>query len=455
MNKFFVSAGLVAIGAAAFQSAKADNATDATISPKYWSVSGTLRGFYDDNYDLTGRSSFGFEILPSVSFHVPLQQTDIGFRYTFGGYYYADRTAINSSNDPWDFTHQVDFWVSHAFNQRWRTKVSDTFVSAQEPGLLSGPNPAAPQGTPFRVNGNNISNHGNIGVDTDWTRLFSTTLSYQNAFYNYENDGAVNFGNGTIGTPPDPSAGGNGTLGPTFAGLLNRIEQDIALDLKWNYDPETIFYFGYKFSWVDFTGNEPIAVVPAVGGFNGIYTSSDRNTYTHYVYLGASHNFTPNLMANVRAGASYTDTYNDPVNPTTDWYPYADISLSYTYLPGSYVQFGFTEDVTPTDVVAPAANGTITQYANASVIYADLNHRITSRLTGMVIGRIQYNSYIGGAADANGQTSTQYSVGVNLDYMINRHLSVDAGYNYDDVTSQIPGYAYNRNRVYLGLTANY
>src|SRR5215469_123213 len=124
MKKLFVSAGLVAIGAATFQSAKADDAGSdpGTISPKYWSVGGTLRGFYDSNYDLNGRSSFGFEVLPTVSFHVPLQQTDIGLRYTYGLYYYADRTSLNGNNDPFDQTHQVDFWVNHAFNERWRAK---------------------------------------------------------------------------------------------------------------------------------------------------------------------------------------------------------------------------------------------------------------------------------------------------------------------------------------------
>jgi len=51
--------------------------------------------------------------------------------------------------------------------------------------------------------------------------------------------------------------------------------------------------------------------------------------------------------------------------------------------------------------------------------------------------------------------STDYGVGINLTYQISQHFSVDAGYNYDDVVTQISGYGYSRNRVYLGLTANY
>jgi hypothetical protein len=129
------------------------------------------------------------------------------------------------------------------------------------------------------------------------------------------------------------------------------------------------------------------------------------------------------------------------------------MSLTYTYLPGSYLQFGFTHDVSSTDQVTPDAAGKITQYANASVIYLDINHRITSKLIGTVIGRVQYNTFNGGVASS--QDETDYSVGLNLSYFINPHFSVDGGYNFDDVVTGISGYAYTRNRVYLGLTANY
>ena len=88
MKKFFVSAGLVAIGATALQSAMADE-----TGPKYWSAGATLRGFYDDNYNIgnSSKGSFGTEVLPTVSAHLPLGQTDIGIRYTYGLYYYEKR----------------------------------------------------------------------------------------------------------------------------------------------------------------------------------------------------------------------------------------------------------------------------------------------------------------------------------------------------------------------------
>lgn len=439
MKKFFVSAGLVAIGAAALESAMADEVT----GPKYWNVGATLRGFYDDNYNITGakgKGSFGVEVSPTVSVHVPLQQTDLGLRYTYGAYYYQDRQ--DAGVNPFDQSHEVDLWVNHAFNERWKAKINDTLAVGQEPELLAGPNIVAGIATPYRVNGNNIANHGNAELDTQWTRLLGTSLSYANNLYLYD----------FSGTQVTPIGLMTGNInGPSLAGTLNRDEHNIALDLNWTLQPETIVFAGYEFDWYDYTGNEPIAIVVVPKVYT--YKSGDRDTRVHKIYLGLSEQFSPNLSATVRAGGSYDDAYADPLFPNANWSPYASISAAYTYLPGCYVQLGFDHDISATDQVAPDSSGHITQYSESSVVYLDVSHRITRKLTGAVIGRVEYDTYQGGLASNN--DSTDYGVGVNLNYQFTSHFSMDAGYNYDTVVTDITGYSYSRNRVYLGLTANY
>jgi len=445
MKRFLVSAGLAALGAATLESASAASGVGDSTGPKYWNLGATLRGFYDDNYNIdpNKRGSFGLEVDPFLSIHVPLQQTDLGLRYTYGLYWYEDRQELGVN--PFDQTHQLDLWLDHAFNERWKGKITDTFAVGQEPELMN-PNPVAGVAAPYRVAGDNISNHGSLGLDTEWTRQFSTSLGYNNGIYDYDNSGAIVNGDGVIMTGSLP--------GTSLAGVLNRVEQSVSLDLQWHVLKNTTAFVGYSFSWVDFTGNEPIAVVPIVTpSFHGTYYSSDRDNLTHYGYLGVTTDLTPNLSASIRGGVSYTDAYADPLMPSTSLNPYADISLSYTYIPGSYIQFGFTQDVGATDQVNPNAAGGITQYAKNTVVYVDVNHRFTPKLIGTVIGRMQYSTYEGGAAST--METTDYGLGVNLTYQINTHLSVDAGYNFDDVTSEIAGYSYTRNRVYLGLTANY
>ena len=454
---------MLVAGFAGLQSALA--AGPDLVSPKAWNVSASLRGFYDDNYNISGsgKGSFGVELSPTISLHVPLRQTDFGMRYTYGLYYYQDRDALGM--DPFDQTHQLNVWLDHAFNQRWKANISDTVVVGQEPELLGPVSSSAPNGVPYRVSGNNLANHATATLSTEWTRLFSTSLSYGNNFYDYENSGTTLGGivpPGIFQILPVSSPGGSGFQAlsgpPSLAGTLSRIEQNISLDLQWHFRPETVGFVGYNFSWVNYTGNEPIGVFNYVDTTfsprSVVYRSDSRDSCSHYAYVGVQHQLSANLSGTVKGGVSYTDSYNDPMQTSTSLSPYADLSLSYTYIPGSYVQLGFTHDINATDVASVnSINGSLTQYQESSVVYASLNHRINPRLLGTIIGRCQYSTYQGGVSDS--VSDTDYSLGVNLRYQFNTHFSADIGYNFDDLTSGIDGRSYVRNRVYLGLGANY
>ena len=491
MKNFFISAGLLAAGAAGFQATALGQGND-IISPKAWSVAATLRGFYDDNYNIggAGKGSFGGEISPSISVNVPLQQTDMGIRYIYGLYYYEDRDALGLQ--PFDHTHQVEIWLDHAINERWKLNVTDTFAIGQEPELLQ-PDPTTGRAVTYRVNGDNMANHANVTLDTQWTRLFGTALHYGNNFYSYDNNGGM-VGpqttpgffplmgsvfppvNSHVGMPgwnqfinPDGTPGG----GASLAGLLDRIEQSVGLDLNWTFSPETKVFAGYNFSWVNYLGNEPITVYNYVSGLTPVgigmppvlvgfiptspqsvvYNSDSRDSRSHNVYVGFSHQVTANISAMVNVGATYTDSYNDPLGAADSLSPSANASISYTYSPGSYVQVGVSHGENATDQVAPEANGRITAYQHSTVFFADLNHRITEKLMGTVIGRYSYSTFERGAASGSGDIS--YNFGVNLSYQISRHFNAELGYNYDLTDSALLGRGYARNRVYFGLGATY
>ena len=398
-----------------------------------WRVSGTLRGFYDDNYQTASsnakKGSFGFEFSPQLEFNVPLQQTEVGVRYTYGLYYYQEREDLNQN--PIDQSHQFDLWVDHAFTERWQARVQDSFVMGQEPELID-PNTSVAT----RTEGNNIRNTGTLTLNTTWTRLFSTQLGYQNTFYDYQNSG---------GNYADPS----------LAGTLNRIEQSVWLNLQWLVRPETMFLVGGNFGLVNYTADEQIAWSSPLAVITGnpYYYSQDRDNRSYIGYLGFQHAFLPNLSLNAQGGFQYTDSYNDPLS-SPSWSPYAVMSATYTYAPGSYAQIGFTESQNATDVVAPdPTSGRITQNQESSTLYASINHKLTPKLLGSVIGRWQHSIFNEGLY--NNQATDYYNLGVNLSYSFNQHLSADAGYNLDNYASQIPGNSYTRNRVYLGVTAAY
>jgi hypothetical protein len=432
MKKFFVSMGLIAAGTASLQAAYAPDWSSTSAS--MWSVSGTLRGFYDDNYETAPngpnkQGSLGFEVSPQLELNVPLQQTELGMRYIYGLYYYQQREDLGQN--PIDQSQQFDLWVDHAFTERWQARAQDSFVMGQEPELID---PRLSVLT--RTEGNNISNTGTLALDTAWTRLFSTALKYQNSFFDYQNSGT------TINNVA--------TQGASLAGLLNRIDQTVSLDFQWHVAPETMAFFGGSFEWINYTGDEPIAIDPIT---SAIYYSSSRNSRSYYGYVGVQRSMLANLSFTAKGGVQYSDNYNDP-SGATSLNPYADISLIYTYLPGCYAQVGFTQMQNATDQVSPNPyNGSIAMSTESSTVYASINHKLTSKLLGTVIGQWQHSVYNQGFY--NNQAEDYYSLGVNLSYSFNQHFSVDAGYNFDDLTSQIPGYNYTRNRVYLGVSAAY
>ena len=76
MKKFIASAGLVAVGATGLHAAYAPGLSPLETS-KPWSISATVRGFYDDNYatapsSFTGKKdSYGIELSPSAAINIP------------------------------------------------------------------------------------------------------------------------------------------------------------------------------------------------------------------------------------------------------------------------------------------------------------------------------------------------------------------------------------------------
>ena len=423
MKKFFVSLGLAAAGTAGLHAAYAP---DSTGNAKDWSLSATLRGFYDDNYTTTPQKqgSLGFEASPTFSLNAPLQQTEIGLRYTYGLYYYQERE--NNGANPIDQTHQFNFWLDHAFTPRWQGRFEDTFIVSQDPTLTNTGNP-----TPWRVEGNNLQNTVNTSMRTDWTRQFSTVLSSQTSVLNYENSG---------GTAQNPS----------YAGLLDNVAATFGLELQWMFSPTTTGLIGYKFGFVDFTGNEPIA--PGPTSTSAPYMSDSRNNQSHYAYVGVQHEFLENLRATANVGVQYTEYVNDPGSQRSLG-PYADAALIYTSASGSYAQVGVTQSRNTTDTVQINSSGQITQDQESTVAYFSVNQMLTPKLTGSLVGHFQYSVYNDGFY--NNQSSEFYNVGVNLSYAFNRHFSSDLGYNFDWYTTPVPGQEYTRNRVYMGVTATY
>lgn len=447
MKKIFASIGAIALGATAVQADSAAGMALGGDNSKAWSVSATLRGFYDDNYTTAAkgneRDSLGATISPSIAFKFPMDQTTLGFRYIYGATWYEDRSSINSGNNAWDQSHEFDALFSHAFSSRFSVDAMDSFVIAQEPGLLDD------VGHHYRTEGNNIRNHGEITFNGTITRQLSFVVGYQNTYYDYENESP--FGKNNFDQPVP------GAVDSSLSGLLDRIEHEALLNLRWQAMKKTVLIAGYNYKQVNYTSDEVVANAGAIPGvFDDFRVSNTRDSRSHIFYGGVDQNFSKDLILSVRLGAQMIENYrasaNEPNDTTTS--PWGSLSLTYNGFQDTTVQVGFTHARNQTDVVTPdAATGSITSDAQTSVLYGSVSHHFTPKLIGRLSAQWQDSEFFGGLYD--GTSEKFFDAGVNFTYRFNEHFTSEIGYNFSQLNSDVPGRDYDRNRIYLGVTATY
>ncbi|MDB6111146.1 MAG: hypothetical protein JWR69_2896 [Pedosphaera sp.] len=419
MKNLMASAGLLAIGAVGVETAHAQFMAGAE---KPWSVAGTLRGFYDDNYNTAPdgpnrRSSFGFEVRPSVSVNLPLEQTSLTLSYIYSLKYFEDR-----ANNKYDQSHDVELALTHNFSERYSLDLADSFVIAQEPELIDRVN-----SNPIRSNGNNIRNNGAINFHAQLTPLLGVVLGYANTLYDYEQTGV-----------------------DSLSARLDRFEHLVTLNTRWQIQQETVGIVGYDFTAVDHTSNFALNTTGLP------IAPSSRDMYAHSFYVGAEHTFRRDLSGSAKAGVQYVDNYNNPfIGNSVN--PYADLSLSYNYSDKGTVTAGFHSAVNQTDETFNPGGitslGTLVQNQESATLYGSALYKITPKLTGTLTGQFQNSTFVGGFAD--GKSDQFYLVGLNLAYQFTHYISAEIGYNYDNLKSDLPGRGYDRNRVYAGITASY
>ena len=442
MKKIVASVGLVALGASGLNAVYGQDMMDA-IPNKPWNVSASLRGFYDDNINTVQsgspyhQGSFGFQISPGADLNWQQEQTTVKAGLVYSLRWYDKKPFGNTGHDDQDFTFNGD--VNHVFTERYRVDANDSFVIGQEPDFLRyGYALEEPQ----RVPGDNIRNYGTINFDGQLTPLFGFELGYANGYTDYHD------------TTPFVDTGV-----ASLAAALNRIEQNIHLDSLWQMMPETQGLLGYEYAQADYIHNDIVGYSSGPSPLSSpvpLYSDS-RNYRSHYGYVGMTHHFVPDLSVSGKVGIRDTDYYNSPTKEN-DLSPYVTADIQYNYTVGSSAEFGFNYDRNATSLIG--ATNTLpglTLSQESAVLYGTIKHQFMPKLIGTLTGQFQYSTFNGGQYD--GKDQKYYLVGLDLQYRFTPNLSADVGYNYDRVDSNLPVSAgegnYDRNRVYIGVTASY
>ncbi len=470
MKKMVTSAGLMALGAVALHGY--DPGMIRTISGSPFTVAATVRGFYDDNpttlpdefavgVKRNGKleighpeDSFGFEVSPSVHVSLPLDQTFIRAGYVYSLRYFEDREPENL-----DQSHEFNALLRHTFSPRHVISVDDSFSVSEEPavtdrfGIITAPT---------RSNGDTLRNRGTIDDMFTLTELVGLGLGYVNTWYDYDQTG-----------------------GGSRSALLDRIEQSIRGDVRFQVDPTLTALVGYTFGMNNFIGNqflvsdvlraqlnaelEGLRALPdptagesaRIAEIKRIRSNKSdvRDSHTHYVYVGAEKDFSHKLRGSLRMGAQMVDYFN---SGESDVSPYADAALTYVYMPECSLQLGARHSRNATDISTPDSKGQPTLDQESTSGYAHVIHRLTRDLTGSLLFQVQNSSFSYGGVD--GEDETMYLIGLNLEYRINLHWSVEVGHNYDLLDSGLENKVggrtfdargYDRNRTYIGVRASY
>ncbi len=464
MNKVIASVGLAALSAVSVQAQYAPNLTPLETS-KPWSVSATLRGFYDDNYltlphnyfvgvSASGApiythplASWGTEIIPSASFNHSIEDTLLSASYLYD-------LRWNAEHSQTDQTHEFMARMDHEFSERYKLSVSDSFAIAQEPTVID----SDVISSPLYHEGNNVRNTGHIDFTDSLTKSLDLHLGYLNTLYHYqETEGEV------IGWPFSPGAAFPVQAQPSYSADLDRIEQLATLDADWKITDETTGILGYQFGHTDYTSPEYIVypsgiyathfyeppLPPGVG--NAGYTANSRNSDSHFVFVGVNQSFTPELNASIRAGAEYIDYYNFHTSRVS---PYVDANLNYQYLPGDSAQVGVKHIHNSTDVVGSAGTTPVLD-EESTAVYASDTHKLTERLSATLMGEAQLSTFVGGGGGYDGRSEQWFLLEANFSYRFNPWWVAEAGYNYSKLDSDLPNRAYTRDFVYLGVRATY
>lgn len=436
MNRAIATASsLAVIGVAGVTTAQAQ-----TSSPKNWSVSASLRGFYDDNYTTTAdraqvtvggqnvavddTETFGFDVRPSVSYQLTGESTFTGLGYEYGYRYFEESGEADQS-------HEIEGVLSHSFSENYKLDVADSFSIFQEPRIDENMGGLA---ILKRTEGDNIRNIARINLAAGLSEQFGVDAGYSNRLFNYEQSGDL-----------------------SRSALLDRIEHTARLDGRWTFMPTSTAVLGYSYGVTDYTSDDFIVRGNATLGLPGI-TADERDQDSHSVYVGADHTFNPQLNGQIRLGARFTE-YDDQAGSSATS-PYVSSNLSYAYNENSFAQIGVIHDRNATDVSRATVAGRVPTLDQISTsIHGSITHQITPPLTGSLIGHAQLSEFEGGLYDGNDEEI--YIVGLNFGYKINEFISAEAGYNYDKLSSDVDdiplGIArgFDRNRFYLGLRASY
>ena len=205
-----------------------------------------------------------------------------------------------------------------------------------------------------------------------------------------------------------------------------------------------------------------------VGTFDYRYNQSDADglaadSESHYLLLGLEHRFSPNTIVVAKAGAQIRKS--DAVNGSDSTNPYAEVALrsriNDVFSVRSFVRYG-SEPYDTVRQLVPA--GDLFDFDDRRTLRLGVSGEYALSPMLSLFGGVDYiaASFDDGRnvtgvvpATASGIDEDLLNAYVGVSVKFNEGLYGTLSYNYTDSSSDFVGYSYDRNRVNLGIRAEF
>jgi len=396
----FVS--LLAAGSASAQSLYYTGTEAQESVPLKWVVGASVT--YDDNVSPglgPKQSSFGISPYVGLSFVSITPQTTWDVYTRLGMIYYLDAPSYMDSISP---EMRAGINITHRFNERLRFSSRNFVAYELEPDYSYG---YASQ----RQSGAYLLWQTDNSLGYRWTERFATYSGLRLA-------------------------------STTYANIPNndRFTWEVYNQFRYQLNPLTVLTADYRYSQT--TGN-------------GAFTNAED----HYLLVGMEHRFSPNTIGILHAGAQLHNVDNGDNSAS----PYLEFALSsqinQQFSVRSYARYGI-ETYNNIQNLAPYG---LVEFGDQQVLRFGVSAEYSISPKFSVFGGVDYlpTSYAGGYsvaaphASVPDKTSDIINAYLGLSVKFTERITGTATYNFTDATSDFSGGTYQRNRISLGLSAEF
>ena len=396
----FIFCSLFAIGSASAQGLYYIGSEDQDPLPLKWVVG--MSAVYDDNVNPGyGQEEDSMALNPYVgcSFITVTPQTTIDLYARLGLIYYFD--APGSMDDTYSQS-RLGLNIVHRFSERLRF-ASQNFVSYElEPDYSYGY-------ASSRLSGEYFFWQSDNSLGYRWTERLAT-----------------------------------------YTGLrLNGVKYD-EIDNNDRFTWELYNQFRYQLS-----AQTVLTLDYRYGQTNGDGLANDSTN--QYLLLGAEHRFSPNIIGIVRAGAQFRDVDNGD-NSNSPYLEFAlNSQLTQQFRLRSYARYGI-EDYDTVQYIG----GFPVEYSDRRTLRFGLSGEYAFNPMVSAFGGIDYipTSYQSGKFLPNGPSGPDVDEDVinayiGVSYRFNNFITTTLSYNYTNSDSDFANRDYDRNRISLGLSAEF